>query len=91
MGPTLACTSQLGVTFGGQQAADEPYWRAWKHDAAAPGKVLASASRQRGPLLESDLATFFEYVALINPAASVLAVVMEGMLELDGTSARRFG
>ena len=82
---------ELGVTFGGQQRTDpEPYWRAWEHDAAAPGMVRATSSCARGPLLESDLAAF-EYVAVINPAAGVLGRVMEGMLALDGTAARRFG
>ena len=82
---------ELGVTFGGQQRTDpEPYWRAWEHDAATPGTARATSSCARGPLLESDLAAF-EYVAVINPAAGVLGRVMEGMLALDGTAARRFG
>ena len=43
------------------------------------------------PALRMADAAVFDYVVLINPAARGLSSVMQNIISLDGTSARRFG
>ena len=79
----------LGVKITGTGSVVD-FWRRWSHDPAQPDNVRHESEWPRGPLDLADAAVF-DYVVLINPAARGLSSVMQNIISLDGTSARRFG
>ncbi len=79
----------LGVKITGTSPVVD-FWRRWSHDPAQPNNVRHESQWPREPLGMTDAAVF-DYVVLINPAARGLSSVMQNIISLDGTSARRFG
>jgi hypothetical protein len=79
----------MGVKITGTNKVVD-FWRRWSHDPAQPDKVRHESEWLRGPLAVTDAAVF-DYVVLINPAARGLSSVMQNIISLDGTYARRFG